>query len=67
MAAVQDDDEWVALAAVRALGEAGPSAREAVPTLRQLLESGSGWRHGRRDVQDALAKIDPASPWMGER
>lgn len=65
--ATRNDDEWVALAAVRALGEAGPSAREAVPTLRKLLESGSGWRHGRRDVQDALAKIDPASPWMGER
>jgi HEAT repeat protein len=65
--ATQDDDEWVALAAVRALGEAGPSAREAVPTLRRLLESGSGWRHGRQDVLDALAKIDPASPSVGGR
>jgi HEAT repeat protein len=63
--ATREDDEWVALAAVRALGEAGPSAREAVPTLRRLLEPGSGWRHGRQDVLDALAKIDPASPSVG--
>lgn len=61
--ATRDDDEWVALAAVRALGEAGPLAREAVPTLQRLLESGGGWRHGRQDVLDALAKMEaPGAP-----
>lgn len=67
MTTVQDEDEWVALAAVRALGEAGPPAREAVPTLRRLLEPGSGWRHGRQEVKDVMATIDPASPSVGRR
>lgn len=57
---LRDKDEWVAMAAVRALGEAGEASRDALPALRGLLDRGSGWPHGPEDIERALARIGEA-------
>jgi len=48
------------LTAIRCLGEIGPAASEAIPTLRHVLRYGGSW--ARNDVLEAMRKIERASP-----
>jgi hypothetical protein len=60
--ALEADDDWTCTYAALALGEIGPSAKEAVPGMVRLLErKRSAGPPVTRHVPNALMRIDPAA------
>jgi HEAT repeat protein len=57
MAALEDQDDLVRRSVASALGDLGPMARSAMPTLERLRREGRG---AREEILIALARIDPA-------
>jgi HEAT repeat protein len=60
----RDQDPYVRFSIVKALGQIGPGARQAIPVLERVAsgQDGSGDESLKEDAQRALARIRAAAP-----